>query len=140
MLGYVLRRIAVAVVLLFILSVVTFAVYLKVPASPAGFLLDVQHSSPAQIAQAEHRLGTDRPAIVQYGKYMDRVLHGDFGISWATISFSFGGEPTGVPVGQMVWRGTLVTRALVLRGFLGLLLLAPPPGGYAAARPRPVSG
>ena len=115
MLGYILRRLGVAVVLLFLLSVITFAVYLKVPANPAGFLVDVQHSSPQQIAEAQHRLGTDRPAVVQYVKYMQRALHGDFGISWATISFAFGGEPTGVPVGRMVWRAALVTGSLVAR-------------------------
>src|SRR3954470_7482634 len=109
MLGYVLRRLAVTVVLLFLLSVLTFAVYLKVPENPAGFLVDVQHSSPQQIAEAEHRLGTDRPAVARYVKYMERALQGDFGISWATISFTFGGEPTGVPVGRMVWRAALVT-------------------------------
>jgi peptide/nickel transport system permease protein len=136
MLGYVLRRLGVTVVLLFVLSVLTFAVYLKVPANPAGFLIDIQHSSPAQIAEAEHRLGTDRPAVVQYGKYMWRAVHGDFGISWATISFAFGGQPTGVPVGQMIWHSALVTGSLVIGGFVLLLLVAIPLGTYAATRPR----
>ena len=139
MLGYILRRLGVTIVLLFLLSVLTFAVYLKVPANPAGFLVDVQHSSPQQIADAEHRLGTDRPAVVQYVKYMQRALHGDFGISWATISFAFGGEPTGVPVGRMVWRAALVTGSLVLGGFVLLLLVAIPLGTYAATRPRSFS-
>src|SRR3954447_19064124 len=136
MFGYVLRRLAVTVVLLFVLSVLTFAVYLKVPANPAGFLVDVQHSSPAQIAQAEHRLGTDQPAVVQYGKYVWRALYGDFGISWATISFVFGGQPTGVPVGQMVLHAALVTGSPVLGGFVLLLLVAVPLGTFAATRPR----
>ena len=114
MIGYTLRRLGVAVVLLWILSVITFAIYLKVPADPAGFLIDMQHASPQQIAQAHHLLGTDRPAIVQYGKYMDRLLHGDFGMSWATISF-FGGSAEGSPVGPMVWRAALVTGSLAAR-------------------------
>ena len=66
MLAYVARRLAVAAVLLWLLTVITFVIYLQVPADPAGFLLDLQHSSPAQIAHAHHLLGTDRPAIVQY--------------------------------------------------------------------------
>jgi len=36
--GYAARRLGVAVVLVWILSVITFAIYLKVPADPAGFL------------------------------------------------------------------------------------------------------
>ena len=81
---------------------ITFAIYLEVPVDPAGFLVDMQHASPQQIANAHHLLGTDRPAIVQYGKHMGRLLHGDFGTSWATISF-FGGSAVGSPVGP--WSG-----------------------------------
>ena len=135
MIGYTLRRLGVAVVLLWILSVITFAIYLKVPADPAGFLVDMQHASPQQIAKAHHLLGTDRPAIVQYGKYVDRLLHGDFGTSWATISF-FGGSTSGSPVGPMVWRAALVTGSLLLGGFVLMLLVAVPLGTFAATRPR----
>ena len=69
---------------------ITFVIYLKVPADPAGFLVDIQHASPPQIAKAHHILGTDKPAIVQYGKYMERLVHGDFGVSWATVSIFSG--------------------------------------------------
>jgi peptide/nickel transport system permease protein len=133
--GFVLRRFAIAVVLLWILSAITFVIYLKVPQDPAGFLVDLQHSSPQQIAHAHHVLGTDRPAIVQYGKYMERLLHGDFGTSWATISF-FGGSAVGSPVGPMIWRAALVTASLLLGGFVLLLLIAVPLGTFVATRPR----
>jgi peptide/nickel transport system permease protein len=133
--AFVLRRLGVAVVLLWILTIVTFAIYLKVPQDPAGFLVDIQHASPAQIAQAHHVLGTDRPAVVQYAKYMERLLHGDFGVSWPTVVF-VAGEPEGTPVGHMVWQATLVTGSLVLGGFVLLLLVAVPLGTIAATRPR----
>jgi len=135
MAGYVLRRVGVAIVLLWILSVVTFAVYLKVPADPAGFIVDIRHASPAQIAHAHHILGTDRPAIVQYEKYVVRLLHGDFGLSWATVSF-FNGHVEGAAVGTIVWKAALVTGSLVLGGFVLLLLVAVPLGTFAATRPR----
>lgn len=139
MLAYVLRRVGVAVVLLFVLSVITFGVYLKVPADPAGFLIDMQHATPEAIADAHHKLGTDRPAVVQYGNYIWRVLHGDFGISWATIQFGFGGgEPTGTHVGRVVWSAALVTGSLILGGLVLLLLVAVPLGTFAATRPRSV--
>jgi len=135
MLGYVLRRVAIAIVLLWILSVITFVIYLKVPADPAGFIVDVQHASPAQIAQAHHLLGTDKPALVQYEQYLVRLLHGDFGISWPTVVF-FNGQVQGAPVGHMVWQAALVTGSLVLGGFLLLLAVAVPLGAYTATRPR----
>jgi peptide/nickel transport system permease protein len=135
MAGYVLRRVGVAIVLLWILSVVTFVIYLKVPADPAGFIVDVQHASPAQIAHAHHILGTDRPAIVQYEKYVVRLLHGDFGLSWPTVVF-FNGHVEGAAVGQIVWKAALVSGSLVLGGFVLLLLVAVPLGTFAATRPR----
>jgi peptide/nickel transport system permease protein len=137
MLGYALRRLAVAVLLIWILSVVTFVIYLEVPADPAGFLVDIQHASPAQIAEAHHVLGTDKPAVEQYGRYVWRLLHGDFGLSWPTVVFS-NGVVQGAPVGRMVWSAALVTGALVLGGFVLLLLVAIPLGTYAATRPRSV--
>jgi peptide/nickel transport system permease protein len=135
MAGYILRRVGIAIVLIWILSVITFAIYLKVPADPAGFIIDIQHASPAQIAHAHHILGTDRPAIVQYAKYMERLLHGDFGLSWPTVTF-YGGHLQGAAVGRMVWKALLVTGSLALGGFVLLLLVAVPLGTFAATRPR----
>jgi peptide/nickel transport system permease protein len=135
MLGYTLRRMGVAIVLLWILSIVTFAIYLKVPADPAGFIVDMQHASPAQIADAHHLLGTDKPALAQYTSYVGRLLHGDFGLSWPTVVFS-NGRVEGAPVGQLVWKASLVTGSLVLGGFVLLLLVAVPLGTFAATRPR----
>jgi peptide/nickel transport system permease protein len=135
MAGYILRRVGIAIVLIWILSVITFAIYLRVPADPAGFIVDIQHSSPAQIAQAHHILGTDRPAVVQYAKYMERLLHGDFGVSWPTVVF-FNGQVHGASVGRMVWKALLVTGSVALGGFVLLLLLAVPLGTFAATRPR----
>lgn len=137
MLGYVLRRLAVAVVLLWLLTVITFVIYLKVPQDPAGFVVDIQHASPAQIAQAHHILGTDKPALVQYEKYVVRLLHGDMGISWPTVVF-FAGKVEGAPVGHMVWQALLVTASLTFGGFILLLLVAVPLGTFVATRPRSV--
>jgi peptide/nickel transport system permease protein len=135
MLAYAVRRIAVAFFLLWLLATITFVIYLKVPQDPAGFLVDMQHASPQQIAEAHHILGTDRPAIVQYGKYLDRLVHGDFGVSWATINF-FGAQTTGTPVGHMVWQAALVTASLLVGGLVLLMLIAIPLGTFAATRPR----
>jgi peptide/nickel transport system permease protein len=136
MIGFVLRRLGVALVLLWILSVVTFAIYLKVPADPAGFLVDMQHATPAAIAHAHHELGTDRPVLDQYGRFVWRALHGDFGISWQTIVFGYRGDAHGQAVGRMVWTAAGVTGSLILGGFVLLLLVAVPLGAFVATRPR----
>jgi peptide/nickel transport system permease protein len=133
--GYVLRRLAIAVVLLWLVSLVTFVLYVKVPEDPASFLVDMQHASPQQIAHAHHVLGVDRPYTTQYARFVWRALHGDFGESWATINF-FNGQAIGRPVGPMVWHALWVTAALVAGGFVLLLLVALPLGTLAATRPR----
>lgn len=139
MLPYVLRRLAVAACLLFVLSLITFVMYSQIPADPAGFVLDLRLATPAQIAKVHHELGTDRPIWVQYGKFVWRALHGDFGLSWNGIQFSFTGQGEGVPVGPMVWHAATVTAALVAGGFVLLLLVAVPLGSFVATRPRGVT-
>jgi peptide/nickel transport system permease protein len=133
--GYVLRRLAIALVLLWVVSLVTFFLYLKVPEDPAGFIVDIQKATPAQIAQAHHVLGVDRPVTTQYGKFLWRAVHGDFGFSWGTIAF-FNGDPVGEPVGPLVWDAAKVTASLALGGLVLMLLVAIPLGTLAAARPR----
>ncbi|HLM35068.1 MAG TPA: ABC transporter permease [Gaiellaceae bacterium] len=135
MIGFILRRLAIAIVLLWIVSVVTFFLYLKVPEDPASFVVDVQHATPAQIAEARHALGVDAPVTTQYAKFVWRALHGDFGTSWATVSF-FSGEVVGEAVGPMVWDAAKVTASLAVGGLVLMLLVAIPLGTLAAARPR----
>jgi peptide/nickel transport system permease protein len=133
--GFILRRVAIAVVLLWIVSVVTFALYLTVPEEPAGFIVDVQKATPQQIADARHVLGVDQPVTTQYGKFVWRALHGDFGVSWGTINF-FNGDPVGEAVGPLVWDAAKVTASLAAGGLALMLLVAIPLGTLAAARPR----
>jgi peptide/nickel transport system permease protein len=135
--AYVLRRLGVAVVLLFVLSIVTFAMYFEIPANPAAMVVDMKHATPAEIAQARHALGVDRPVYVQYGKYVWRALHGDLGDSWASQQFfARAGLEGGQPVRQIVWQAAKVTGSLVLGGFALLLAIAIPLGTFVATRPR----
>src|SRR5919204_3866069 len=132
--GYVLRRLGIAVVLLFLLSVITFLLYYSIPSDPAYFILDPRHSTPALIEKAHHKLGTDRPLPVQYGKFVWRALHGDFGVAFEGISFTPTGEAEGTHVGHQVVRAAAVTGWLALGGVVLLVLLAAPAAALAASR------
>ena len=134
-LRYLVRRLIVAVALLWVLTVATFAVYFAIPADPAGFVLDMQRATPAQIAKVHRELGTDKPVYVQYEKFLVRALHGDLGTSWNGITFAFAGGENGTPVGSTVLRAAGVTGSLVLGGAVLLLLVAVPLGALAASRP-----
>jgi peptide/nickel transport system permease protein len=131
---YFLRRLLVSVVLLWLLSVITFAIYFTIPQEPAAFLVDPQHSTPAMIAKARHQLGADRPVTTQYAKFVWRALRGDFGVAYEGIGFSANGELAGTHVGAEVIRAAAVTGWLALGGVVLLVLLAIPMAMLAASR------
>jgi ABC-type dipeptide/oligopeptide/nickel transport system permease component len=136
-LSYLVRRIGILFLLLVLLSFLTFTLFMKIPNQPATYLVDVQHSSPQQIAHARHLLGADRPIYVQYVKWVWRVGHGDFGRDWLTSGLSVSGVYTpGRPVRDELWESAGVTASLVLGGAVVLLLIAVPLGTIAAAKPN----
>jgi len=76
---YVIRRSIGAVFVLFIISLVTFALFSIVPvvtgASPA-YLYTGKIASPAQVAAVEHSFGLDKPYWQQYTEYMKGIFVG----------------------------------------------------------------
>lgn len=76
----VLRRLAGMIGVLLGVSVITFVIAQLVPTDVAR-LVAGDHASPAIIARVRAELGLDRPIWVQYGLYLDRLLHGDLGTS-----------------------------------------------------------
>jgi peptide/nickel transport system permease protein len=133
-LGYVARRLGAGLLLLFLLSIITFLIYFAVPSEPAAFLVDPQKATPAQLADARHRLGVDRPVYVQYVRFVERAVRGDFGIAYQSGQY-FYGRGDAIHVGRTLLRAAAVTGSVVLGGALLLLLVAVPLGTLAAARP-----
>ncbi len=63
----------------------TFLLYLLLtvaPGSPVSHLRGVPNIDEAVIAQREAQLGIDEPFLVQYTKWLGRVLRGDLGLSF----------------------------------------------------------
>ena len=88
---YIFKRILamVPVVLL-----VTFAVFILsyVAAGDAARVIAekrYEHPSVAQVEQIRHEEGLDRPLLVQYGSWLNKVLHGDFGTSYISRKPAF---------------------------------------------------
>jgi peptide/nickel transport system permease protein len=80
MLVYFVRRLLWLPVLLIIVSFITFALGYYGPADPIVALLG-QHYNPELAAQLAHEYGFDQPLTVQYVKYLERIVHFDFGES-----------------------------------------------------------
>ncbi len=72
--------------LLPVLLGVTFLVYLIISLTPgdvAAMMLG-QGATQESVAALRHDMGLNDPIIIQYGRYLGRLLHGDMGLSYAT--------------------------------------------------------
>jgi peptide/nickel transport system permease protein len=72
---FIIRRLLAVVVLLVVVSMVTFAIFFMVPANPA-VLYSGRSASPEQIEATERKLGLDKPKPVQYLEYMKGIVAG----------------------------------------------------------------
>jgi peptide/nickel transport system permease protein len=82
-LGFVVRRLLWMVVLLVVISFLTFVIFYTLPAADPAALRAGRQPTPELLASIRHTLGLDRPWYIQYLKYVDRlVFHFDFGYSF----------------------------------------------------------
>ena len=84
MTAYIVRRLAQALLVLFIVSLLVFLLMHLLPGDPILIYLseqDVENLTPEQIAYYRHQFGLDKPLPVQYVNWIADLLHGDFGIS-----------------------------------------------------------
>jgi peptide/nickel transport system permease protein len=83
MLAFLLRRLALTVLVLLGVATLVFALIHMVPGDPAQAMLG-EGAAPEDIAQLRARLGLDRPLIEQYATYMQGLATGDLGLSLRT--------------------------------------------------------
>ncbi len=81
MTGYIIRRIAQAVLVAAGVTAVTFGLEQLIPGSLARGILG-SRASPAEIAAFNRANGLDRPVIEQYLTFLGRVARGDLGFSY----------------------------------------------------------
>ena len=75
---YIVKRVLMAVITLFIVICLTFFLMNAVPGSP---WLSEKTPSPATIAALNEKYGLDKPVVVQLGLYLQDILQGDFRVS-----------------------------------------------------------
>jgi len=139
--GLILRRIAVAIPLLFLISLGVFALVHIAPGDPVRALLGTRPSDPETLNNLREKYHLNDPFIVQYGKWLWQVLQGDLGRSingnrkvWnaiaergsITIALSLLGTAIvlvfGISLGMIAAfkRGTRIDRAMVMFGVFGI--------------------
>src|SRR5438045_2779713 len=142
---FIIRRLLWVIVLLVVVSFITFVIFYLFPSADPARLRAGRQPNPALVEQIRHNLGLDNPWYQQYWDYMKRlVLHGDFGHSFqnnidvlqqikdrlpATISLSLGAAVIFLILGIFVGivSGTR-PRSLLDRFTMGgsLVALSPP--------------
>ena len=80
---YFLRRAAQALVVVIGVMILTFILIHLVPGSAARAVLGVK-ATAGRIAIFNASYGLNRPLYVQFGDYVDQVLHGNLGVSYVT--------------------------------------------------------
>src|SRR5215510_12070013 len=120
--SYVLRRLWQAVLVLFGVSLVVFAI-LHLTGYPAALLLPPD-ATAEDIARFRKAMGFDDPWIVQYGRFLKGAIHGNFGESLRH----------GEPAMDLVLERLPATFQLAGAGLLLALCLAVPAGIVSAVK------
>jgi peptide/nickel transport system permease protein len=77
------RRLAQAIPLLLVVSVIVFALIHAAPGGPLSLYLDNPNVRPEDIARLRRAMGLDRPLGVQYLSWLWAFVRGDWGYSYA---------------------------------------------------------
>lgn len=77
---YFLTRLALALPVILLVSVFSFALVFLAPGDPAAQYRTLEMTDE-EYEQLKTELGYNDPVIVQYGRWMGKVLQGDFGVS-----------------------------------------------------------
>jgi peptide/nickel transport system permease protein len=77
---YLLTRLLLVIPMVWVLLTIVFILLRVAPGDPVQASLGGRQPQSV-IEEKRHELGFDKPLIVQYGEYLNSVLHGDFGTS-----------------------------------------------------------
>jgi len=123
MLAYVVRRVLLAVPVMFVVAAGVFLLLYLTPGDPVSVILGPD-ASPQQAQELRQRLGLDQPVPVQIFRWFGRLLHGDLGQSIYLNR----------PVTQTLLERAEPTLMLTLLATLFAILLGLPIGILSATR------
>ncbi len=124
--GYVLRRVAGIVPVLFFTWTLVFCVLQVIPGDPVNLMLAGVPASEEVRANERHRLGLDRPVLERYVTFLARAARGDLGDSYRARQ----------PVTRMIAEETLPTLQLTAGGLVVGLVFGLSLGLLAGLRPN----
>ncbi len=123
---FLVRRTLWAIVLVFAVTIITYAIFFLIPGDPAS-LAAGRGASQRSIAMVRHLLHFDEPVWKQYGRFVWGLFrHGSLGYSYVNRE----------EVRRIVTESLPVTASLIVGGVLIMLAVAVPVGILSATRPR----
>ena len=122
---YLLRRLLITILSLLGISVVLFTVLALAPGDPFGELATNPSIPPEVQAALRLKFGLDDPVPLRYLHWLNAMLHGDWGYSFASR----------VDVDRLILQRLPVTLGVIGASQIFALAVALPVGIYAATRP-----
>ncbi|MGE7270563.1 ABC transporter permease [Brevibacillus panacihumi] len=123
MFPYIVRRLLIAIPVLFGVTVFSFFIVNLAPGNPVEMFISPD-ATQADIELKKEALGLNDPIYVQYWRWLQNLLQGDFGYSFSTYA----------PVGEMVASRVLPTLLLMGSALLLAYIFAIPIGVISATR------
>lgn len=137
MLRFFIKRLLLAVVTLFAISITVFAIFFLGPANPAELLCGNKACTQAQVETVNKAMGFDKPAVEQYANYMSGIFFGrEIGSNKVQchapcLGLNF---RTGEQVSDIIGRTMPVTFSIVLGAAVIYILIGTGLGMISAVR------
>lgn len=81
---YIVKRLLTAVLAFFGITIIAYLLATLMPGSPLDLLVQPEtRVSAEELAEIEHRMGLDKPVIIQYFYWLKNLLMGNFGTSYS---------------------------------------------------------
>jgi peptide/nickel transport system permease protein len=121
MLGYLIRRVLAAVPVMGVVALFVFLLLRITPGDPAAILAG-DNATPAQLERIRTSLGLNEPLYVQFFTWVNKLLHGDLGVSLIS----------NVPVLKMISQRVEPSISIALSTIILAVVIAVPLGVIAA--------
>ncbi len=121
MLGYLIRRVLASIPVMGVVALFVFLLLRITPGDPAAILAG-DNATPAQLERIRTSLGLNEPLYLQFFTWVDKLLHGDLGVSLIS----------NVPVLQLIGQRIEPSISIALSTIILSIAVAVPLGVIAA--------
>jgi peptide/nickel transport system permease protein len=132
---YLIRRALFMILVLFVVSLITFIIFVKLPSSDPANRAVGRQTTPENIEAARHAFGLDKPLYVQYARFAQGLIPWPGLFMNEDVYFSYANF---VPVKDEIFARLPVTFTLAAGAAITWLLIGIPIGIISAVRRRSV--